>query len=329
MKRILFFSLSIVLPILVMGQRALIEKGDSYFNTYMYDLAKDYYEKSLGSISSKEDKAEVNYKLGFCYKMLGNSDKSQMYFGEAVNNYVKGVIKPDVLLFYADALRMNGKYEEAIEIYKQYLNISPQDHRAKSGLASCKLVPKWINRPTRYKVINESKFNTMQLDFSPVWASKDFRTIYFTSSREGSKGSRDNYKSGQKFTDIFEVNQDRKGNWSEPVPLVGGINTDEDEGASTVSLRGSEMFFTRCKAGKKIDEPCKIYYSLRKGNSWGEPVLLNIPGFENYEVGYPAFSKDNKTLYFSAEAPAGYGGMDIYKIERTGKSGTNFSKPIN
>ncbi|MDD2635349.1 MAG: OmpA family protein [Bacteroidales bacterium] len=329
MKRIVLVMLILIFPIIMLGQKALIEKGDGYYNTYMFDLAKDYYEKALSSITAQAVKADVNYKLGYCYKMLGNSDKAEMYFGVAVKNYVKGVIKPDVLLFYADALKMNGKYEEAIDIYKQYLQVSPQDHRASSGLAACKLVPKWINRPTRYKVVNVSKFNTMHLDFSPTWASKDYRSLYFTSSREGSMGSRDNYKSGQKFTDIFEVSQDRKGNWSEPTPLAGGVNTEDDEGASTVSLKGSEMFFTRCKAGKKIDEPCKIFYTNKKGNAWGEPVQVSIAGFENYEVGYPALSKDDKTLYFSAEAPAGYGGMDLYMAERIGKSGYEFGRPVN
>jgi peptidoglycan-associated lipoprotein len=310
----------------MLSQNPLITKGDEYYNTYQFDLAKDYYQKALPSLGTQTDKAQVNYKLGYCYKMLGDSDKAEMYFGVAVKNYVKGAIKPDVLLFYADALRMNGKYEDAIDIYKQYLQVSPQDHRATSGLESCTVVPKWINRPTRYKVVNVSKFNTLQLDFSAVWASKDYRTIYFTSSREGSMGARDNYKSGQKFTDIFEVTQDRKGSWSEPIPLAGGINTEEDEGASTVSMKGTDMYFTRCKAGKKVDEPCKIYYSFKKGNAWGEPVLIILPGFDNYEVGYPALSADDKILYFSAEAPDGYGGMDLYMSTRNGNT---FGRPVN
>jgi peptidoglycan-associated lipoprotein len=326
MKRILFLSLVAFFPIMMLAQ---VTKGDEYFNTGQYDLAKDYYQKAIPSLSTQSEKAQVNYKLAYCYKMLGDSDKAEMYFGVAVKNYVKGVIKPDVLLFYADALRMNGKYEDAIDIYKQYLQVSPQDHRATSGLASCTVVPKWISRPTRYKVVNVSKFNTLQLDFSGVWSSKDYRSLYFTSSREGSMGARDNYKSGQKFTDIFEVTQDRKGNWSEPIPLAGGINTEDDEGASTVSMKGTDMFFTRCKAGKKVDEPCKIFYSIKKGNAWGEAVLVTIPGFENYEVGYPALSKDDKSVYFSAEAPDGYGGMDLYVAQRTAGTGSAFGKPVN
>lgn len=327
MKHLILVTVSVLFTTVYLF--AQVSKGDEYFNSYQFDLAKDYYEKALSSLKTQEEKAQVNYKLGYCYKMLGDSDKAEMYFGIAVKNYVKGVIKPDVLLFYADALRMNGKYEDAIEFYKQYLQISPQDHRAKSGLESCQIVPKWINRPTRYKVTNVARFNTQALDFSPAWASKDYRAIYFTTSRDGTMGARSNYKSGQKFTDIFEVSQDRKGSWSEPIPLAGAINSEEDEGACVVSTKGTDMYFTRCKAGKKVDEPCKIFYVNKKGNAWGEPVQVAIQGFENYEIGYPALSPDDKILYFSAEAPDGYGGMDLYMAQRVNNSAFNFGRPVN
>ncbi|MCF0206970.1 MAG: OmpA family protein [Bacteroidales bacterium] len=328
MKRIYLILTIACICLSAQAQKALIEKGNEYFNLYSFELAKDYYEKALPSLSAKEDIAKVNYQLGYCYKQLGNSDKSEMYFRVAVKNFTRGVIKPDVLLHYADALRMNGKYDEAIDYYKQYLKYAPQDHRAKSGMESCKIIPQWISRPTRYKVTNVSRFNTAQTEFSIVWASKDYRTIYFTSSREGSQGSRANYKTGQKFTDIFEATQDRKGAWSTPTPISGGVNTEDDEGASTVSLKGTDMYFTRCKVGKKVDEPCKIYLSTKKGNAWGVPEMIELPGFDKAEIGYPALSPDEKTLYFSAEIEGGYGGMDLYMAQRIGNS-TKFSEPIN
>ncbi len=328
MKRIFLISAIVLSGLYAFTQQNHIARGDEAFSQYMFDIAKDHYERALASIREKKDIAYVNYQLGYSYKMLGNSNKAEQHFAIAVNNFVQGVIRPDVLLFYADALRMNGKYEDAIDIYQQYLKITPHDHRAINGLHSCTLVPAWITRPTRYVVTNMSRINSTQLDFSPTWATRDFRIIYFTTSREGTIGDRSNYKSGQKFTDIFEMVQDRKGTWGEPQPLAGGINTPEDEGASTVSFRGNEMFFTRCKAGKKIDEPCRIYYSEKRGNAWGEARAVNIPGFDNYEVGHPALAPDDRTLYFAAETPEGYGGMDLYMTTRTA-AGTDFSRPIN
>ncbi len=329
MKRAIIILTILLTTCIVFGQRH-IERGDEAFSTNMYDIAKDHYERALANVSSKSEIAYVNYQLGYCYNMLGNSIKAESHFKVAAENYVQGVIKPDVLLYYADALRMNSKYEDAIEIYKEYLKINPNDHRATSGIQSCEIAPRWINRPTRYRVTNMSRLNSTKLDFSPTWASRDYRVIYFTTSREGTMGDRTNYRAGQNFTDIYEVTQDRKGTWGEPRPVQGGINTVntiEDEGASVVSSRGNEMFFTRCKAGRRVDEPCKIYYSERRGNAWGEAVPINIPGFEKYEVGYPALAPDEKTLYFSAETPDNYGGMDLFYTTKI--SGVNFSTPIN
>ena len=329
MKKFTIVLLVMIVPLLAFNQSKAYLKAEEHFKNSEYDLAKNQYEIALGSASSQSEKAKIAYNLGYCYKMLNDSEKAETYFGISVKNYSRESVKPDVLLHYADALRMNGKYEDAIEIYKQYIQVVPQDYRGKLGLESSEISPKWINRPTRYKVTNMSKFNSQYFDFSPTWGTKDFRSIYFTSSREGTTGDRKNPKSGQMFTDVFEVSQDRKGTWSEPVPIPGYINTIDDEGAACVSTKGTEMFFTRCKVGEGIDEPCRILYSTKKGNSWGEAVPVNLKGFESSEVGYPALSIDERTLYFSAKTEKGMGGMDLYMAKRVGNTGCNFEEPVN
>ena len=329
MKKFIICIIVFLAPIMLVAQRSTIAKGDTFFNNFQYDLAKDEYAKALNNAKDQAEKAEVAYKLGYCYKTLGDSEKAEIYFATAVKNYQKGVIQPDVLLFYADALRMNGKYENAIEVYKRYMDAVPDDYRGKSGVASCKIAPQWINRPSRFKVKNVSKFNTSSFDFSPEFASKDYKTIFFVSSREGTTGSDINSRSGQRFTDIFETSKDRKGEWSQPTPIIGGVNTADDEGAMSVSQKGTEMFFTRCVAQKNKDIPCKIYFVEKKGNAWGEPVWVDFQGFSTYEVGYPALTPDGKMIYFSAKSAEGYGGADIYSAKRVGTSGYNFERPIN
>ena len=68
MKHIVFFILVMIIPVLLTAQSSLITKGDEYYNTYQYELAKDYYLKAIPSLRTQEDKASVNYKLGICFK---------------------------------------------------------------------------------------------------------------------------------------------------------------------------------------------------------------------------------------------------------------------
>jgi len=327
MKRIITILILTFAGSLLFAQQSLIEKGDEAFDSYMFEIAADYYQKALPAIKTKDEKARVCFRLGISYFEIGKFTQAEESFTEAftIITYENAdnpeLNKGEVLLKYADALRMSGKYEKAINIYELYLKKEPNDYRALNGKESCINAPKWINRPTRYKVTNVANFNSAKLDFSPVWSSKDYRSIYFTTSRDGTLGNRDNYKSGQKFTDLFEAAQDRKGTWSEPTPLVGEINSEFFEGAASVGPRGTEIIFTRCEAGKNIDIPCKLYFASKRGNVWSTPVEINIPGFEGFEVGYPAISKTGNHVVFASNKSGGYGGMDLYKADFDIKTG--------
>lgn len=333
MKKLILL-LMIVANSTLFAQQALIDKGNEAYDSYMFEIAAEYYEKALPSIKNEEEKTIITFKLGICYHEVGKFSQAEACFTTAFAKITIGKIetpelnKADVLLRYADALRMSGKYEKAIEIYTLYLKSEPNDYRAINGKESCMNAPLWINRPTRYKVFNVASFNSAKLDFSPTWANKDFRSVYFTTSRDGTLGNRSNYKSGQKFTDLFEVIQDRKGSWSEPVPAPGEINSEFDEGAAVVSSKGTELIFTRCEAGKKIDVPCRLYLSSKRGNVWGTPVEIKIQGFEGWEVGYPAINKQGNVIVFASNKAGGYGGMDLYKASFDVKN-ASVTGPIN
>jgi peptidoglycan-associated lipoprotein len=135
---------------------------------------------------------------------------------------------------------------------------------------------------------------------------------------------------GMGFTDLWESKKDRKGKWSVPKPLMGEmVNTDDDEGACSLNLKGNTLFFTRCRVEKGRIIGCKIYESPKKGLAWGEPQLINIPGAsDSINIAHPSLSQDEKTLYFVAELPGGYGGKDIWMIKRPSRT-KPFGEPIN
>jgi hypothetical protein len=68
--------------------------------------------------------------------------------------------------------------------------------------------------------------------------------------------------------------------------------------------------------------------SIRTGNSWSKPELLHIPELDSIPQDYPFLLADGLNLYFSAQAPNGYGGWDIY-ITRYDTEEKTFLKPQN
>lgn len=328
MKRLILITLLLTGAIISQSfAQTSSKKGDAAFDQFRYEEAVDYYTEALPSAPSMEDYALIAYRIGYCYRDMRQMNLAEEFFAKALKANSQR-LTPDARLYYADALRMNGKYEDAIEVYETYLDVVPDDYRAKAGFESCKIVPSWENEPTRYEVSTMAYFNSMQQDFAPAWADSKNRTVYFTTSREGTVGDNKNFKSGQQFTDIFMIEQDRKGNWSEAMPLGGYVNTEQDEGAPSLTEKGNEMYFTRCYGGDKRDIPCKIFKAMKRGRSWSGEEELAIEGFEGYEVGYPFITKDELTLYFAAKSPTGFGGSDLYMITREDDKDP-FGAPIN
>jgi hypothetical protein len=70
--------------------------------------------------------------------------------------------------------------------------------------------------------------------------------IYFTSTRKGSAGEGVSDVTGMNFSDIYRTKVDKKGKWSEPVVLTGGVNTPASEGSSCLNKKRNTMYFTIC-----------------------------------------------------------------------------------
>lgn len=325
-KLILSFILVSFITLSVFAQKDITRDADAAFSAGEFFKAKDLYKSAYVKVKEKAKKAEIVFKIAQCYKSMGESKQSEVWFKKAVRvNYPD----PVALLYFADALKTNEKYDEAVIEYKKYKKLVPDDPRGKIGVESCELSAKWKEKPTRYKVENMAFFNSKQADFCPVFAKKDYKIIYFTSARPGVSGEKINDATGTFFTDIFESKQDRKGKWSVPVPIPGEtVNSEVDEGAATLNRKANTIFFTRCRIEKKKKLGCQLYMALKKGVVWGEPELIPMFG-DSISIGHPALSSDELTLYFVVNnVSGGQGGLDIWKITRTKKTGA-WGEPVN
>lgn len=284
--------------------------------------AQEYYKaitllkKAYSKEKDKANKAEIIYKTAECYRFVNDSKQAETWYRKALKlKYPENKIQ----LYYADALKANGKFEDAIPEYEKYAELEPNDPRGKNGAEACALAQKWIDNPSRYVVENEVQLNGKFMDFAASYASANHKEVYFTSSRNGASGNDIDGWTGQGFTDVFEATIDNKGKWSKPKPLPATINSIYNEGAAVMNADFTQMIFTRCGVKKKEKMGCELYHSKKEGSNWSEPQLL--PFFVKDEgddstqvtVGHPALSADGKTLVFASDAEGGKGGRDLWK----------------
>jgi peptidoglycan-associated lipoprotein len=293
-----------------------LEVANLAFESQEYYKAITLLKKAYSKEKDKANKADIIYKTAECYRFVNDSKQAETWYRKALKlKYPENKIQ----LYYADALKANGKFEEATEEYEKYAQLEPEDPRGKNGAEACALAQKWIDNPSRYVVENEVQLNGKFMDFTPSYAAANHKTIYFTSSRNGASGNDIDGWTGQGFTDVFESTIDNKGKWSKPKPLPATINSVYNEGASVMNADFSEIIFTRCGVKKKVLMGCELYHSKKEGSNWSEPELL--PFFVKDEgddstqvtVGHPALSADGKTLVFASDAKGGKGGRDIWR----------------
>jgi len=328
MKRNKYFLISILGLLLIsapaFSQRDKSSKANAAFKAGEYMVALDLYRSAYNSISDKTSKAEILYKIAECYRLTNEPVKAELWYTKAI---AKGITDPIAYYYLAEAKKMNMKYEEAKEDFKKYKELSTDEAKANEGIKSCDLAMKWMDNPSGYQVENMKFFNSKENDFAPAYANSDYGTVYFTSSRDGSLGTAIHGATGQNFSDIFVSRVDRKGTWSEPIPIGDNINTEFEEGSPCLSKDFNTLYFTRCKKAKNQSFGCQIFYVEREGETWGKDKLIEISG-DSVVIAHPAISSDELTLYFVSDMKGGFDGKDIWKVTRANK-GDEWSTPEN
>ncbi len=321
MKNMLTGLLVLLIFPAVFAQKDYRKEADAVFSQERYFEAIELYKKAY--TREKEDKAGIIFQIAECYRSSDNHKQAEVWYSKAI----KGSYDDPMVYFYlGESQKLSGKYEDAQASFEKYVERMPKDPKGKKALKSCELSLQWLETPTRFEINNAPLINSEQNDFSPMFADKKHNMLFFTSSREGSAGSDIHGRTGQNFSDIYTTKRDKKGKWSEPIPLGENVNSPVSEGAACLNSKKNTIYFTRCGFGKDGVFGCQIFWAKKQGTDWGAAEVIPITEDTN-AVGHPAISVDDKTLVFASDMPGGYGGKDLWYVTNLGKN--QWSEPVN
>ncbi|MCB0543152.1 MAG: OmpA family protein [Saprospiraceae bacterium] len=299
-----------------------IKDGHTAFDRKQYAVATPLLSREFDRAKTRTEKGRLAFELAESYRQQGLDEQSLEWYKTAYdNNY-----GPEALKGYAYALKKLERYAAARDAFKD-LGIeigSPYEYRRE--ITACNVAEGWLKEATDngWKV-ESAAFNSPQNDFSPVFY-RDGRLVF--SSDRAMSNSEESYKwTGNKFMDLFIVEPDG----ASPQIFDSGLNTAGNEGTAAFSADGREMFFARAVGAYKGDDAyCKIYVAEKTGDRWGDPRPLP---FQKEKINYlhPALSPDGNTLYFSCNDPEGWGGYDLYAVQRNTKmeNGWDFPKLLS
>ena len=301
----------------VMAQGKQAEEANVAFQKGFFYNAIELYKKAYTTEKKASEKAALIFKVAEAYRALGDAPNAEVWYEKANKAQYAD---PITYYYIGEALKVQGKYAEAIAAYNKYKEKNPGDSRADASLAACQQAQAWKDAPTRYKVDPEVLLNSPQYDFSPAFSDKRNSDLVFASTRPASTGTETDGILGESFADLYASSRDKLGKWSEPVRLDPTINTAGAEGTAVFNEKRTMMYFTRCPYEKKKAFGCDIWVSKKVGNNYSEPVVLPLkPTTDKKDtsivtIGHPAISKDGTLLVFSSNMKGGQGGKDLWKV---------------
>lgn len=322
------FSILLVTAILFCGLNADAQRGkhklaNRYYLEYDMKKAAEIYEDIIAKDTTD---ALALRRAAECRMNVGQTQTAENHLALLVR---QETMSSEDYLAYAEVLKRNGKYNEAVNAYKLYTEANPNDPRVYYYFEQEDWLHRIMRDSSRFEVA-VSKVNSPQSDFAPNFIGDQ---VYFSSSRGEGKGRNNIYAwNDQSYLNLFRSTITEDSTLEFVEVLEGKANSRYHEGTAAFDSTKSEIYITRNnynRGKKKRSKTGTLNLGIFYGSFDGQEIGQLTPFEHNnkeYSVGHPVISTDGNTMYFVSNMPGGSGGTDIYKSVR---SGSSWGKPEN
>jgi outer membrane protein OmpA-like peptidoglycan-associated protein/tetratricopeptide (TPR) repeat protein len=326
-SRPLLLTLMLVFITTTIHAQLLTEyRADRKFSQFAYVDAIELY----GRLVKRGDSSKhVVQRLADAYRLVDDFKNAKTWYDYLVT--VKQDSTPRNLYYYAEMLKANGKYTESVKWMDKYGDYRPDDLRTQVGVTTEPIVAELLKDSTRY-ILNLLEMNSPYGEFGPMYYKN---ALVFSSSRpETVEPIKHRYPWNElPYFDLYYGEILDNGDLDTITIFAEKINTIYHEGPVGFSDDDDVMFFTRNNyTNKKMTRDqekinyLQIYEAEFKSGEWEE--LLPLPfNADTFSTGHPSLTPDGKRMYFASDRPGGYGGTDIYYVDRD--SSGNWTEPVN
>ncbi|MDQ3192325.1 MAG: hypothetical protein M3Q58_12095 [Bacteroidota bacterium] len=316
--------LFLTIALSVVSQEKLVKSGDKFYNQNLFSKAIESYEKSLSKIKS-DRKPYVMGQIANSYDQLFDYRNAAKWYSKLIEF---SDLPDDTYYNYGNALRNLGNYQEALSQYKKYCEQSGNQQM----LSKFETICAW---PDSEEAKKNAPFDIYETDL--LIGNKALGMTFFENRVLFSKPKSDEKTGLIVFNDLAYAEIIDSVSFGQG-EILKNISSKFYDATPSINSENNILFFssnsTLDKKAKKevpkdkanIENPLKIYYSVKTGSEWSKPERVSFDNGE-FNFSFPFISADGKTLYFSSDMPGGFGKMDIYRIERTGEN--QWGNPVN
>jgi len=334
MKKIIFLLAFVLNGAAMMAQplnrptyAMMISMAEEQMEKLDYYRALEWYEKAYDESKDKDLAilmADLNY-------MIRDYKDAERWYSRALRKTKKDKDVPEEKRFeYARVLKMQGKYDEAIEEFDKYLQTATDPVRkelAELEKVGCEFGK--VARPQEgINVLHAGKeVNTKNSEYA-AWLTNDNKEMYFSGFGTDDLIVIDVDNVDDVPTKILKSTLGDKG-WGKPTPMDEAINRPGYHNVNVaMSPDEKRMLFNRQLLTGNVLTESKIFMSESSGGTWkpaNEVETLN----GDFIAKSPCIGElfGNEVVFFASNMEGGHGGYDLYYA--TYKGNGQYGDPVN
>ena len=308
-----------------------VENGNVFYDYFQFKEAIKEYEFALRNNRTTQNEAHILKRLAYSYLYTFQYSRAEAKFRELVLLGDKKA-NPNVYLDYGNLLKIQGKYNKALDQFNYYNLIKKADSYSAFLLRSLNWAIKNKDSVKTNTFIGVTNINV---------SGQSLGYCFFDNGLIYAHAKDTNYNEFNTLFDLAFIARIDSVTFAPGDDVVSDINFPFNEGSPCLTSDGETLYFTATGAKVKEGEVRKsgsgqtstdglsnlrLYSSKLENGKFS--IITELPfNDKNYNFIHPTISTNGNTLYFVSDMPGGFGGLDIYKSTRN-VDGT-WTTPIN
>lgn len=294
-----------------------LEFADEQYRKGDYVYALDYYNKAMALDSNS---VSILWKYAETLRAYKDYRKAAFYY-EKVYQKEETAIYPNSLLYWALMEKQNGRYDQAIELFKRGKKKYAKNKKSyaylkcRRELESCLWAQSAVKDALKINAVGlPDGLNTVNSEFAHSLLGK---RLVFSSLRADSIGAQEEVYDPVYTNQLYWFPV-----WDSAVadPRAELVSTLKAAGLNTgngsLSPDGQRFYFSQCSA-EGAGFRCRIMVARYRDGKWSNPEplgdIVNDPD-ANTTMPCSTIFEGEETLFFSSNRPDGKGGMDLYFV---------------
>lgn len=288
-----------------------IKYGDELFDKGDYYYALDYYNKAY---SQDSNSVELLWKMAETYRIYKDYREAEKFYS-MVYQREEALLYPLSILNLGLMQKQNGKYEEAIETFKQAKKKYARQKKdypylkSKREIESCLFAKNQFTDEALNIRALPSPINTKDTEFAHNVING---RLVFSSLKADSTSAEEEVYGKDYHTRLYTVHLSDENPKVEPLKdlNISKMNT----GNGSFSIDGKRFYYSLCGEGA-TQYKCKIMVASFDGEKWSNVdslgEIVNDPSANNT---MPSIGQleGKEVLFFSSDRADGEGGLDLY-----------------